>query len=93
MILEYMDEENLRLQYSKYSDLFFNLQKEVLDFTQSLASLHGEAISNFIHFMDCPCCMWLEKIHPKLVPPVFENKNGLYEVLNMVYTRNIGKPY
>ena len=25
--------------------------------------------SNFIHFMDCPCRLWLEKMHPELVPP------------------------
>lgn len=37
MTLEYMDEENLRLQYNKYSELFSNLQKEVLNFTGSLA--------------------------------------------------------
>lgn len=40
--------------------------------------------SNFIHFMDCPCRMWLEKIHPKLVPPPDATLQRLFDQGNLV---------
>jgi len=40
--------------------------------------------TNFIHFMDCPCRMWLEKIHPKLVPPPDAALQRLFDQGNIV---------
>ncbi len=40
--------------------------------------------SNFIHFMDCPCRMWLEKIHPKLVPPTDAALQRIFDQGNLV---------
>ena len=40
--------------------------------------------SNFIHFMDCPCRMWLEKIHPKLVPLVDAALQRIFDQGNLV---------
>ena len=52
--------------------------------------------TNFIHFMDCPCRMWLEKMYPKFVPPpdaalqrIFDQGNLVDEKARELFTNGV----
>lgn len=40
--------------------------------------------SNFMSFMECPCKLWLEKIHKELMPPVDAKTQNLFDQGNEV---------
>lgn len=40
--------------------------------------------SNFMNFLDCPCHLWLEKMHKELVPPTDAATQRLFDQGNLV---------
>ncbi len=40
--------------------------------------------TNFVHYLDCPCRLWLEKMHKELVPPTDTATQRLFDQGNLV---------
>ena len=40
--------------------------------------------TNFIHYLECPCRLWLEKMHKELVPPTNATTQRLFDQGNLI---------